>query len=217
MKSQNPKENFKRLQSIVRKRSGYELTKVLTPEEETEQYLRRKLLTARVIADFVLICFTGIKSIIDLGCGYGQYLAAFKERGLTDLKGVEIKFDHPPLPEVEPCIQMADLSKPYDAGRLFDLAICLEVIEHIDPKHTDTVVHNIIRHSAHVLFSGANLQMTEDPGHVNLKQPSEWIRVFNKHDYALWVEPTLDLRGGLPYSVDWWIPRNVLVFKRIGC
>jgi len=179
-----------------------------------EDYLYRKRASATAMVEFLMNTFPNLKSVIDLGCGCGAYLWAFKQKGVHDMLGVDIEFEHQPSPEVTYCIRTGDLSKPFDAGRLFDMALSIEVAEHINEKDVDTYITNVIRHSSLVLFSSASPYMTRDPSHKSMKHASEWISLFNEKGYSLCLGKTLDLRGWLPMWVEWWIPRNVLIFER---
>ncbi len=56
----------------------------------------------------------------------------------------------------------ADLQVPFDAERGFDLVVCLEVVEHIDPETSDVLFDSIARHAkGQILFSMAE---TGQPG-----------------------------------------------------
>src|SRR5436309_2415300 len=68
------------------------------------------------------------KSVIDLGCGTGAWLAEFKRLGVADTLGV----DGPHIPinqlEIDPHDFLAtDLTQPLRLHSYFDLAVSLEV------------------------------------------------------------------------------------------
>ena len=71
-------------------------------------------------------------SLLDVGCGPGTWLRAALEIGITDIVGI----DGLDLPSGQLCIDKQfvtrmDLARAFDLKRRFDLALCLEVAEHI--------------------------------------------------------------------------------------
>lgn len=75
-----------------------------------------------------------VRSAVDVGAGVGTWLAVLAHLGVEDLLGVEGRW----ALESEPLVdrshyRVMDLSRPEPVGRRFDLALCLEVAEHITP------------------------------------------------------------------------------------
>src|SRR5262245_36868345 len=71
-------------------------------------------------------------NVVDLGCGTGAWLAEFKRQGVQDVLGI----DGPHIPvdqlEIMPTeFLAADLSLPLKLRVKFDLAMSLEVAEHL--------------------------------------------------------------------------------------
>lgn len=64
-----------------------------------------------------------------------------------------------------------DLCTPLDLGRRFDLAMCVEVVEHMPAASAATLLHTLVRHADVVVFSAA---IPGQPGthHVNCRWPS---------------------------------------------
>jgi Methyltransferase domain len=119
------------------------------------------------------------KSVVDFGSGSCDWLAALRDLSPgIDCLGV----DHPDVPTdaihipVENFIH-ADLSQPVNLGRRFDLAICLEVAEHLPSSAAQTLVDTLMRHSDLVLFSAA-IPGQRGKGHINLQWPLYWIERF---------------------------------------
>lgn len=74
------------------------------------------------------------KSVIDLGCGQGIWLKYFKENGVEDVRGLDGDYvERNKLLIEEEEFMPCDLSKRLNIGRKYDLAMSVEVAEHIEP------------------------------------------------------------------------------------
>jgi SAM-dependent methyltransferase len=139
-------------------------------------------------------------SVLDVGCGTGTWLRAALDAGVKDVFGIE-GVEIPPERLLVPpeFLTFRDLTRPIDLGRRFDLAICLEVAEHIDAEHADTLIQTLVRHSDCIVFSAAA------PGqlgqhHVNCEPPGAWQRRFNELEFfcddevrwRMWEETRLE-------------------------
>src|SRR5438874_8772320 len=72
------------------------------------------------------------RSVIDVGCGSGSWLAVFKEHGILDVLGVDGNYvDRSVLEIPEEQFLPYDLRNPFEIYRQFDLVVSLEVAEHI--------------------------------------------------------------------------------------
>jgi SAM-dependent methyltransferase len=123
-------------------------------------------------------------SLLDIGCGTGTWLRAALDAGVTDLQGV----DGIELPDAEFLVPkkyfvMGDLTKRLHLSRRFDLAISLEVAEHLEPAYADVIVESLTSHADNVLFSAA---CPGQPGqhHVNCQWPAYWQSLFNSKGYV---------------------------------
>jgi SAM-dependent methyltransferase len=131
----------------------------------------------------VVIDLVRPRSVVDIGCGTGTWLAAFRRHGVPDVFGID--GDWVPRDRLEiPREQFAphDLSQPLDLGRRFDLAICLEVAEHLPAASADALVALLTRHAPVVLFSAA-IPGQGGTGHVNEQWPGYWLDRFAQRDY----------------------------------
>ena len=108
---------------------------------------------------------------------------------------------------VEPgLIRTFDLGSPFQLGRRFDAALCLEVAEHLSPEFARTLIDSLCSNSDLVFFSAAA------PGqrgecHINCQKPEYWQNLFNQFGYAC-VD---DLRMGMwdDAAVRPWYRQNV--------
>lgn len=121
------------------------------------------------------------KTVIDIGCGIGDYVKGFEERGALSfgLEGNENVL--PYLVISENSVFIKDLRRPVYLSR-FDLVVCFEVLEHIEPEYADMLVNNLIGLSDRILVSAA------PPGqgghyHVNCQPKEYWEDAFITHGY----------------------------------
>src|SRR4051794_36459671 len=92
-----------------------------------ENRQRRALRSAQASVP-VLVKMFEPQSVLDVGCGRGEWLAALREAGINDVCGI----DHAPafsgnLAVPRGLLTTFDLSYPFRLQREFDLALCLEV------------------------------------------------------------------------------------------
>jgi SAM-dependent methyltransferase len=154
------------------------------------------------------------KSVCDLGCGVGTWLRAFREAGVADIAG----FDGPWV--MRDMIQIpiehfttTDLSKPVPAQRKFDLAVSLEVAEHLPSSAADQFVESLTTLAHVVLFSAAipgQASVKSPNGHINEQWQSYWIEKFGARGFKvidciraeIWDNP----------KVEYWYRQNAFIF-----
>jgi SAM-dependent methyltransferase len=149
-------------------------------------------------------------SVIDIGCGIGTWLAAFRENGVDDIIGVDGNYvDRSRLLIPETSFIPADISKPFSLERSFDLAVSLEVGEHLPRRTAPTFVKSLCSLAPLVLFSAAVPYQGGDH-HVNEQWPSYWRGVFRPHDYTM-LDP---FRAGIWHDerVEGWYRQNLCLF-----
>lgn len=122
-------------------------------------------------------------SILDLGCGTGAWLRSAVELGANDVLGID--GDYIPAQQLlldEKQFLSADLTRPLVLNRRFDLAMSLEVGEHLPPDAAGTFVASLCRHSDLILFSAA-VPGQGGEHHVNERLASYWAELFRRHGY----------------------------------
>jgi SAM-dependent methyltransferase len=152
------------------------------------------------------------RSILDVGSGVGAWLRAARDlRPTIEVTGI----DHPGIEPTTLLIPSEhfighDLAKSFDLKKRFDLAMSLEVAEHLPDTVADTFVGNLVRHSSTVLFSAAA------PGqggtsHVNEQWPRYWIGKFESHGYRCYdiVRPMIWDNQ----NVQFWYRQNIFLFS----
>lgn len=151
-------------------------------------------------------------SVVDVGCGVGEWLVAFGRQGATDLLGVDAPYIDRGLLVIAPDRFFAhDLTEPLRLGRGFDLAISLETAEHLPPEAAETLVESLVRLAPVILFSAA-IPGQGGVHHVNEQWPAYWAERFAGHGYA----PVDCLRPRI-WSDDriaFWYRQNTLLYVR---
>jgi SAM-dependent methyltransferase len=157
-----------------------------------------------------LLAIVSPHSVIDVGCGIGAWLAEFEKRGITDALGVDGDYVATERLRISPEKFLAkDLTKPLGIHRRFDLAISLEVAEHLPENRSESFVSDLVGLAPVVLFSAA-IPFQGGTFHVNEQWPDYWEKIFRQHNYL-----ALDcLRRVLwdDESVDWWYRQNAILY-----
>ena len=179
----------------------------------TEQFFQDRLDGAtdsarKIVPD--LIEWTGCRSVIDVGCGIGVWLSVFREQHIEDIWGIDGDYvDRASLAIPADRFVASDLTSPPRIDRTFDLAICLEVAEHLPPASNDALVDYLTQLSPVVVFSGS-IPFQDGIGHINEQWLEYWGELFRRRNYVavdavrqrVWNEPT----------VDWWYAQNIIVY-----
>jgi hypothetical protein len=106
-----------------------------------------------------------------------------------------------------------DITLRFDLGRQFDLAVCLEVGEHIPHARSGMLVDNLVAHAPMVLFSAA-VPGQGGQDHINEMPMSFWRDLFEQRGYAAFDPIRPRLRGDR--EVEPWYRNNVLLYVRKG-
>lgn len=156
--------------------------------------------------------FFSIESALDIGSGPGVWMSTWKKHGVKKVFGLDNDKIQPGLWLIEATeYKKIDLTKPVDLGEKFDVAVSLEVAEHISEEYSDVFIQNITKHADVVLFSAAVPQQG-GTNHLNEQWPEYWAEKF-----ALLGYDTLDfLRDRLwtDAKCPVWYVQNMLVFVK---
>ncbi|MEB2778311.1 hypothetical protein SYJ56_23575 [Algoriphagus sp. D3-2-R+10] len=158
----------------------------------------------------LLFKYISPKSMVDFGCGVGTWIKTGQELGVNKILGLEgnwLDTDHLVISLEE--FKNANLASEINLDTPFDLAISLEVAEHIDEKFSEIFIDNLTKASEIVLFSAA-IPGQRGSGHVNEQWPEYWIEKFNSRNYValdiirpfIWSEP----------KIKSWYKQNTILF-----
>ncbi|AEV99349.1 hypothetical protein A4D02_34100 [Niastella koreensis] len=150
-------------------------------------------------------------SVVDIGCGVGYWLKVWKEeQHVKEVMGVEGPYVTPAMLKIDPAfVQFQDLKEPVQLNRKFDLAMSLEVAEHLPASHAEQFVKSLTSLSNVVLFSAAIVGQ-EGTYHINEQMPEYWSRLFEKFGFVP-VDYVRPLIWNME-KVDWWYKQNMLLF-----
>ena len=124
-------------------------------------------------------------SVVDIGCGRGTWLKAFGELGSTLLVGVDGEWNSQANMTDQAIRFFAkDLNLPIKLSEFdrFDLAMSLEVAEHLAPESADQFVESLTNLSDAILFGAAYTQQG-GTNHINEQPHSYWAEKFCQKRY----------------------------------
>jgi|KBSSwiStaDraftv2_1062776.scaffolds.fasta_scaffold350414_2 SAM-dependent methyltransferase len=152
------------------------------------------------------------QSVVDFGCGLGNFVNAFREQGVTEVLGLDGDWARTdPRFHIREAknFMVADLSQEVNLPHRYDLAICLEVAEHLPPSSSDTLVQSLVKASDIIIFSAAV------PGqggihHVNEQWIGYWEKKFLQHGFLLHdvLRPVIWDNE----KIKWWYRQNIFLF-----
>ncbi len=170
--------------------------------------------SARRIVPLVMN-FLQPRSVIDVGCGLGVWLSVFREQGLDDILGLDgdyVRTEQLAIPQE--CFQATDLRKPLRIERRFDLAISLEVAEHLPPSCAEDFVDSLVRLAPAVLFSAA-IPFQGGTDHLNEQWPDYWMSFFRARGHV----PIDCIRRRIwkDENVQWYYAQNTVLYALPSC
>jgi SAM-dependent methyltransferase len=151
-------------------------------------------------------------SVIDVGCGVGTWLTVFNELGVDDFQGVDgTHVDRSLLEIPDSRFHAVDLNSDFAPTfqRRFELAMSLEVAEHLEPSSSKRFVQSLTSLSDVVLFSAA-IPAQGGTGHINEQWLEFWAILFREAGYV-----PVDCLRPIIWNNDqivWWYRQNMIVF-----
>jgi len=151
-----------------------------------------------------------VRSAVDVGCGDGSWLAALLALGVDDIMGVEGPWISPQQLKIPTDkVRRMRLDQAIRIDRRFDLALSLEVAEHLPPARAQSFVADLVSLAPAVLLSAA-IPGQGGHHHVNEQWPEYWAALFAQHGYV--VFDCLRARLWTDGDVAWWYRQNLLLF-----
>ena len=171
--------------------------------EQKQKSVRQAQLIVPIILKFIKP-----KNIVDVGCGIGHWVRAFKENGIDG-----VGFDGSWVPKEKILIDTfneIDLAKELPKVKA-DLVLCLEVAEHLPPSRAEGFIEDLTAMSTIIVFSAAV------PGqggvhHINEQWQSYWVDLFKQQGYVI-----IDCLRPLLWNnkdVELWYKQNMFFFVR---
>ena len=152
------------------------------------------------------------RSVVDVGCGVGTWLAAARALGALDVMGIDGDYVDRRLLQVPPeCFRPTDSSAPFECERSFDLALSLEVAEHLPDTSAAALVDSLTRLAPVVLFSAA-IPKQSGEHHINLQWQSWWVGQFHRRGFV--AVDCIRQRVWNDIAVEWWYAQNMFLMVR---
>jgi hypothetical protein len=160
------------------------------PDSTTELYdtdfyaaqSNESLRSAQKVAPFILELLD-VRSVVDIGGGVGPWVRAFLDAGVQ--RGLCIDGDYVDRSALlipQDRFLARNLTQPLGVEERFDLAISVEVAEHLPPAGSHAFVKELVRLAPVVLFSAA-IPLQGGVDHQNERWQSYWQGLFEQEGY----------------------------------
>ncbi len=140
------------------------------------------------------------RSVIQVGCGAGHWLAEYYQQGTPEILGIN------PTPQIirdlaipKSTIQTIEYEQLIHLNQRADLLLCLDTIATIAPSQQSAFIRAITRLSSVILFSSPIPSPSSNQG-LNLQWPDYWAAKFKQEGYcvvdclreSLWQDPNIN-------------------------
>ncbi|MEO6566214.1 MAG: alpha-1,2-fucosyltransferase [Casimicrobiaceae bacterium] len=149
------------------------------------------------------------KTVIDVGCGVGEWSSGGKFNLYT---GIDYRIRKEDL-LIDPALFIeCDMNKSFPTLETkFDLCLCLEVAEHLKVNRANSLVEFLCSLSDRVLFSAA-IPHQGGVGHVNEQWQTYWAELFKEHGFnAMKKQPNIRNE-----DMDLWYRQNTILYEKSG-
>lgn len=170
--------------------------------------------SARAVAE-ILTKYFAPKSVVDIGCGPGIYLAEFKKSNIA-ISGFDGSAAAIASSLVGDKIKRHDLCRPLKLSRRFDLCLCFEVAEHLEKTCAEVLVGTLTSLSQIIIFTAATPgQGPESIGHINEQPRRYWQKLFRQKKFFLNKNLTKKIKQEMiKQNVVWWLTKNLMILDR---
>jgi SAM-dependent methyltransferase len=150
-------------------------------------------------------------SVIDAGCGHGVWLKAFKDAGAQKVVG----FDGPwnkqsDMVDQSIAFHAVDLNVPITEKHKdkYDLAMSVEVAEHLEEASAEGFVRSLVQLSDVVLFGAAYIKQG-GANHINEQRHTYWASKFISNDFLAYDLFRPAFWGS---DIHWWYQQNTFLY-----
>ena len=165
--------------------------------------------SASIVVPMVMRLFQP-KSVLDLGCGAGDWLHVFQRNGVDEIAGYDgdwvpresLKIPAEAFHPIDFYAAMPELPR-------VDVAICLEVAEHVAEAIGAKMVTALAKCADTIVWSAA-IPGQGGSQHINEQYQDYWVALFQTAGFAAFdlLRPSI---WGNP-GVSWYYQQNMLVF-----
>lgn len=134
----------------------------------------------------MLIELINPKSVIDIGCATGVWLSQFQKQNIsiTGVDGNWVKNHKSFINKRDIVYYDFESNKNFPINTTYDLAICLEMAEHVSRKMSDKLI-SILTSLSDVIYFSAATPNSGGRHHVNERWQSYWCKKFKEQNYIL--------------------------------
>jgi len=160
----------------------------------------------------------GPKSVIDYGCGCGWILYYLKKAGVERICGIEPSLAAMEV-QTDSMIKEAVFQKylhvPLEMPSIyFDMALCVEVAEHINEVFSNVFISNITSRTNFLVFSVATPGQG-GVGHVNEHPWNYWFKNFQVVGFVEREKETVAIQQHLKKNrAKSWYSNNIRILRR---
>lgn len=161
---------------------------------------------ANFLSDFFVKENAG--SIADFGCGTGEYLGAWRAKGLN-CEG----YDGNPLTSelTNGAGQVLDLSQPTDLKKHYDWVVSFEVGQQIPKKYEQNFIDNLVNHCDKGIILSWGVRGQEGECQVNQHDNHEIKKMMADRGFSNDVEAENAIRASTSLS---WFKDSLMVFRK---
>lgn len=121
------------------------------------------------------------RTVLDAGCAFGILVESLRDRGVEAF-GIDVS-DYALAnvrDDIKPYVSQGSVSDP--VPHKYDLVICIEVLEHLQPEEAEAAVTNLCEPTDDVIFASTPLDYAEVT-HFNVQQPDYWALLFARNGF----------------------------------
>lgn len=135
------------------------------------------------------------KTHIDVGCALGLLVESMRSVGINScgIDFSEYAIQNAPF-VVRPHVSLGDIAN-FTSERKYDIATCIEVMEHIPEEQSGKALDNLCALSNVIYFTSTPYD-TEEETHVNVRETEEWDLEFKNRGYVSFA-------GVTHYTIPW--------------
>lgn len=163
---------------------------------------------ARWIGNFLL----RDRRVVDMGCGFGDYLWLWSQMGFSDLLGVEgadledlFSHEH---------ILIHDLSEPLELDAKGSV-VAIEIGEHIPSQFESIFLDNVCNNVAQGCYLVLTWAIPGQSGHGHCNnRPNEWvIAQVEQRGLTFMPRESISARDCIEHTTS-WLRNTILIFKK---
>jgi hypothetical protein len=141
--------------------------------------------SSAIALPLILDLVPDVRSVVHLGCGTGEWLAEAQRLGISDVRGIEGPWeDLEDLAVESSYIDRIDYTEPFVVDRRYDLALSIEMAEHLPQERAESLVVDLCRLAPVIAFAAA-IPFQGGAGHINEQWPDYWERLFAGSGYVM--------------------------------